>query len=211
MIPLVDLTPESCRRRLGRRNQIQWWVTAYVVTLAFAAAVSAMMSLSQQGAQRRVDTLLRQVQLDEDQQRRADELLAEISGYEHTLDRHRRLAWPVEIGDLIATIGVTAPAEITLTNLAVKPRTRSNRARTKEQANAQSEYESLYVELAGIAPDDRDIAEFVGRLQRLEIFSAVVMDYARKTKIGAGEAREFGVTCEIDLHIVLIRDEGGTP
>ncbi len=210
MIPIVDLTPESCRRRLGRRSQIQWWVTAYVVTLALAAVVSATLSLSQQREQSRVDSLLRQVQLDEDQQRRADELLAEIDGYERTLNRHRRLAWPFQIGDVVATIGATAPAEITLTTLAIKPRARSNRARTKEQANAQAEYEALYVELAGIAPDDRDIAEFVARLQRLDIFTTVVMDYARKTRLGVGEAREFGVTCEIDLNIILELKAGVT-
>ena len=68
----------------------------------------------------------------------------------------------------------------------------------------------MYIEIAGIAPDDFDVASFVAGLQSHALFSSITVDYARKANVGVASAREFGVTCEIDLEANYIV-EGATP
>lgn len=201
MIPLIDLTPESCREGLRRRRRLQLWISSYIVTCAVLIAVIAVLSLTTQRAQQRVDYLLQQVQLDADQQRQARALGAEISHYESLIARHDRLAWPIRIGDIIRSVGQVAPDTITLTAISVTPRATGDR-RSRRSGGAGAAYDVMYVEIAGIAPDDLDVASFVAGLQSHALFSTITVDYARKAQIGHASAREFGVTCEIDLDAV---------
>lgn len=203
MIPLIDLTPDSCKRRLGRRRQIQMWISCYVATIAGLVGATAILSLAEQRAQSQVDYLLEQVQLDADQQRQASALLADIDHFEKRIARHGRLAWPFTIGDVIASIGDVAPDSITLTSLAITPRTDASRAGRARGAGAA--YKVMYIELAGIAPDDLDIAAFVAGLQEHALFSTITVDYARKAQLSGDSAREFGLTCAIALDAEYVR------
>ena len=205
MIPSLDLTPESCQRRLGLRRQIQMWISAYIATAVVLAMVSAVLALAVGRAQRRVDLIHQQVQLDEDQQRMAHDMLARIDHYEKMIARDRRLSWPFTVADVIASIGAVMPERVTLTTFSFKPRVRGRQRVSTTSAIA--EYETIDLELAGVAVDDLDIAAFIAGLQDVELFSSVVMDYARKAKLGVGEAREFGLTCTVDLTVRYVRAE----
>lgn len=211
MIPLIDMTPESCRRRLGRRRQIQLWATGYAATIIVVAVASAILSLTQDRSQRRLDYRLQQVQLNADQQRQALDLLARIDTYESQIKRSARLAWPFSIGDMIATIGEATPKTVTITSFSFKPRARAGRSSGWAPKAGQVDFAVIYVELAGVAPDDIDVAKFVTTLQDLGFFSAIVMDYARASKFGDGKAREFGLTCAIDLAARFVRPGEGSP
>jgi hypothetical protein len=209
MIPLIDLTPESCKKRLGRRRQLQWWVTSYIVVIAVLIAVTAALSIAAQRDRVRVQHLLRQVQLDEDQQRQAAILNRDIDRIESRIARHERLAWPLDIGHVIRIVGNVAPDSVTFTSLSLTPRGKSSRG-ARRQSSADIAYSVMYVEIAGIAPDDFDVASFVAGLQSHALFSSITVDYARKAQLGEASAREFGVTCEIDLEANYIV-EGATP
>src|SRR5690606_28526656 len=141
-------------------------------------AATAILSLAQQRAQSQVNYLLEQVQLDADQQRQASALLADIDHFEKRIARHGRLAWPFTISEVIASIGEVAPESVTLTSFTVTPRTDVGRGGRVRGAGAT--YKVMYIELAGIAPDDLDIAAFVAGLQEHALFSTITVDYARK-------------------------------
>ncbi len=210
MIPLIDLTPESCRQSLHRRRRIQLWISSYVVTCAVLIAVIAVLSIANQRSQRRVDYLLQQVQLDADQQRQAQAITQDIDRYESLIARHDRLAWPVRIGDIIRSMGEVAPETVTLTSISVTPRADGSRG-SRRSGGAGVLYDVMYIEIAGIAPDDLDVASFVAGLQSHKLFATITVDYARKAQIGDTSAREFGVTCQVDLDATyeINRDEEG--
>jgi len=186
------------------------WITSYIVTAAVVVIVSTVLALAVDRAQRRVDFIVAQVQLDEDQQRQARAMLDQIDHYKAVLARHERLSWPIPVGEIIAHVGAVTPDRVTLTSLSVSPRLRGQR-RSSGSANADTAYEVMDVEIAGVAVDDLDIAAFVAGLQDLDIFSAVIMDYARKAKLGEGEAREFGLSCTVDLTARYIREREDEP
>lgn len=208
MIPLIDLTPESCRQSLRRRRRIQLWISSYIASCAVLVAVIAVLSIATQRANQRVNYLLQQVQLDANQQRQARALTAEIDRYESLIARHDRLAWPVHIGDIMRSVGHVAPPTVTLTSISVTPRVSGNRG-SRRASGAGTQFDVMYVEIAGIAPDDLDVASFVAGLQSHNLFTTITVDYARKAQLGATSAREFGLTCEIDLEANYVAADSG--
>jgi len=188
------------------------WISVYTVAITILVTVTAVISMTQQRRQRNVDYLMSQVQLDADQQRQAVKLHHDIDHYSTVVARYQRLAWPVTIGEVISLIGDETPTNITLTSISVTPRARSGQTQRRRQPAAGIDYAVMYVEIAGIAPGDMDVASFVSGLQDRPLFSSIVVDYVRKAKMGEYSAREFGLTCEINLKTRYVRvDEEETP
>jgi hypothetical protein len=207
MISHIDLTPESCRRRLRRTRLIQVWVMVYAVTVGVFAVAGITLSFHKQQVAQRVDTAYQKVQLDAEQKRKADVILSEIDRYKSILDRQDRLTWSFKISEVIGSVGAVTPASVTLSSFAVTPRLAAGRGGTRHQSAESTQYRVMYVEIAGIAPGDSDVASFVAGLQDHPLISTITIDYVRKASLGEMEAREFGVTCEIDLSMNHLVDE----
>jgi len=208
MISYIDLTPESSRRRLGRGRLIQMWVMVYAITIGVFIIVGVTLSYHKQQATQRVNAAYAKVRLNTEQKRQADALLVQIDRYGSIIDRQDRLNWSFRIDDLIGAVGAVAPESITLTSLAITPRVAAGRGGTRHQSVESTQYRVMYVEISGMAPDDLVIASFVAGLQDHPIFSTITVDYVRKASWGEVEAREFGITCEVDLSKKHLVGEG---
>jgi len=93
------------------------------------------------------------------------------------------------------------PESTSLKSLAISPRQERATARSRgaKAGPAEEPRRKLVVEIEGVAPTDGDMAAFVAGLEKHPLFLRVAVDYARKAELRGREAREFAVTCEIDL------------
>lgn len=207
MSHLIDLMPASSRARLrGRSATRRWWV-AYAGIAGVAALATGAFRLRAMHDARTRDRLILEVALDEDFQREIAEIEAQGAASREAIIRHARIAWPVELSDVIGVIAEVVPEPVTLTSIAVTPRLEPERPGDK--SGLPPAPLALTVELAGVAPTDLEVASLIAGLEDSRLFSRVAMDHARQT-VGAGAvAREFGLTCEIDL--VSRRRKGAGP
>lgn len=218
MTQRIDLMPESCRQRLGRRSQVRRWASMYAVTLSVLAIGLGAFELAKSNVRAQSASLERKVSLDAQQRVKAQALESEIDSIEAALERHERLAWPIEIEEIIAAIGSVTPESVFLTDLSLIPRQdraarpqRSAGANGKEKAPAEQPKVRLQVECEGFAPDDHAMAEFIKGLERHPMFEQIALEFAQKASLGGVEVRSFSVTCQVDMSARYVVEETPTP
>lgn len=207
MSTLIDMMPASCRKTLGHRSWVRRWVATYIGVVLVLAAGSSLARMGQSGLRTEVRTMTKQAEERWERNEEAQRLLAEIRSLEETITRYNRLAWPVRVSQVINSLAALAPDPVTITTLAITPReTRQNRraATTGRRQNQKNEPEvvdsNLIIELEGLAPNDNEVALFVSGLEQHPLFSAVTLDFARSQMVDEFEARNFRITCRIDLN-----------
>lgn len=215
---MIDLMPESCRKRLGQRSRVRRWIALYAVTVGAIGLTAGGLRMAEQSRLGDVLRLRERVQLDAGQRVEAARLQSQIDYFQTQLDRQDRLSLPVAVGDVIAAIGDVTPRTVSLSSLAVTPRQDKGGSRARATPGAKGSDKSdaparLVLELKGVAPDDLQMATFVAGLEAHPLFRAIAVDYARKTEMRGREAREFALTCEIDLstrYVFARGEEGGS-
>jgi len=203
MTQRIDLMPQSCRAKLGRRRQIQFWVAMYGCAAALLVIGHTFFELSKAEVRRESAQIAGKVALDDEQRVRAKALRAEIERIERALDRNMRIAWPIDISDVIASIGALAPDSVYLTKIALVPR--QERGRTTRRAGDDDGPEPLprtrlQIECAGVAPDDHAMARFVAGLEDHPLFERLAVEHVRPSTMNDRQVKEFGFTCEIDFY-----------
>jgi hypothetical protein len=156
--------------------------------------------------------LAAQVKAKWDANQEVQRLLTEIDSVETTITRYNRLAWPVRVTQAVDAVGAAMPKGITLTSMLVTPREqkdtsaptpaeRAARAAATKSGNKLEDAKkfALVVELEGVARADKDVAQFVSDLDANPLFARVSLDYTRAGEVDDFDAREFRMTCEIDL------------
>ena len=194
----IDLMPVESRRRLARRTQRRRWVIAYTSTAATVALVAIGLQVRAASARAELDILLRQVELDNDQARRIESLRTEHDRVAASIERHNALAWPVEITDLLGVIAEAMPPSVALSGLTITPVL--ERDRGAQSGETIASISSITIELTGVAPSDLDIASLISGLETRSLFDRVAIDHSRSATIRGVEAREFGVTCQVNFH-----------
>lgn len=193
MTQIIDLMPETCRKRLGQRRLIRQWITVYAATITLLIVGASLVRVMERARLAEVRVLRDKVQLDAGQATEAEKLRKSIERIQADIDRHARLSWPVRISDIVAAIGEMTPESVSLTSFSVTPR--SDRGRSRAGVDASKR---LVIEIKGLAPDDLHMSNFVAGLETHPLFNKVAVDFSKKTSLRGFDAREFGLTCEID-------------
>lgn len=200
----IDLMPESCRAKLGRKKQIRFWIAMYAVTAVCIVGGNTLFELSKSQLRRESVSIESQVALDAEQRVKANQLIEEIRRIEMALDRNARIAWPIDISDVIAAIGAETPDAVYLTRISLIPR--QERASSARRSKASDRDEPaplprtrLQIECSGVAPDDHAMAEMAARLERHPLFERIAVEHVKPRTIAGREVKEFGVTCEVDF------------
>ncbi len=201
----MDLMPETCREWLGRRLRIRRWTIAYLaaITMFMATHIAVGMGSAGRDAElSRLSSELKQRWMRDEQIQR---LLRDIKEVETTVTRYNRLAWPIRVTQAIDAVGNAAPGAVTLTTLYITPREEQPRVPVKKSgtlAEAPAGPRSfMVIEMEGVARGDQDVAQMVAGLEGNRIFSRVSLDYTRAVTVQKTEAREFRLTCEVDLSL----------
>ncbi len=197
MSQLIDLMPESCRVRLGRKAWVRGWVVRYSVTAVAIVVLGVAAEVREQARRVRAGALQKQVDFSVEQKKKADALQKEIASYTAALDQHNALALPLPVGVAIRTLGSCTPERVTLTSLAMLPKIVRDRAAKPGEPASESRW--LLLEIRGVAPSDADVASFLAALEDNHLFSRAAMDYTTQKQILGVDAREFGISCEIAL------------
>lgn len=206
MSKLIDLMPRSCREVLGRRALMRRWALVYGGTIAVLAASYWAIGLGRGTLERERDSMAEQVKLNWSRSEVVQNLLKEINEVESAITRYNRLAWPIRVTEAIDAVGAAVPGDAALTEITITPREEKKPpAPPKPGAPKAAEPEApdvfMVVEMQGVAPSDKPVAEFVSGLEANPLFVRVSLDYTRSKELGKGEVREFRVTCEIDLSV----------
>lgn len=209
MIPLIDLMPETSRKKLGQRRRTRRWASLYGATLVAFAMAGVTLTIVEQTELAEVENLREQIEFDDEQRRIAVELADGISKYQARIDRHMELAWPIDIGDILSVVGGVMPDSVSLTSLAMTPRVDRRMVRARARVEQEAPKTELILEIRGVAPDDLEMSKFVSRLDEHPLFDRIDLDYARKAKVNELEGREFGLTCHIDADAEYVQAEGG--
>ncbi|MCA9293385.1 MAG: PilN domain-containing protein [Phycisphaerales bacterium] len=191
----IDLMPTKCRAALQRRARVRMWVGAYASTAAILISLYAAFTAGRQAQLRELADLNNQVELNWSRDHEVQTLMTDIETLENDIRRYDRLAWPLQISDVLQCVAGLTPAEVTLTSLAVVPKTeRARRSKTDADDRAW-----LAIELEGVAARDGVVAELVRSLEGRALFKTVSLDYARPADVDGVDARRFRVTGLIDL------------
>jgi hypothetical protein len=138
------------------------------------------------------------------------ELESALRTMNNTMQTYHRVAVPLEISRVLATVVNELPATATLDRLDLlvqsKPvavGARSSGApggkKGSDPISPPAVSRVLVGEMQGFAATDREIAELVGRLEQIPPFESVTLDYTRSRQINQQSAREFRLSFKINL------------
>ncbi len=207
MTQFIDLMPESTRRKLGHSSLVRRWALGFVFAITMIVVSSSLVGVLDRRVRAEVQTLRDIVDFNADQKRQAEKLVEQIEYLQLKIDLHDRLVLPIHLADVISVIGDLTPEDVSLTEMSLTPRekkrARGRRASRKSDGDSKKDkgVRRLIVELEGVASNDFKLAEFVGGLESHPLFSKVGVDQSRKIVVNDLPAREFGVTCEVDLSL----------
>jgi hypothetical protein len=220
----IDLLPET----IYARSQAGLRMGRVVSALGLAAAALVVTATHSRVAVRAEQERLAQVSeranvafaIDA----RAAELRRELAHVRKFTDLYDKIAHPVNISAIIATVINHLPASITLDQLDVNTSTRQARApgapRSKGPESAGKNIAAggaagaprqLVGELSGFAASDQQIAELVRSLETMALFTDVSLDYSRTRVVRDVSAREFRLSFRVDLdaQYVVEREASG--
>lgn len=198
----IDLMPISIRTRTkaGVRRGRFFAIAAMALTVTALVATHSRLKLA--GAER----LLQDVQAETTAvlalDREATLLKRRLHDLEAFVQLHQKLAIPLDVSAVIATLINALPESVTLDQLDLDAgaRTVGRSPRSKGfDAKDGERQRLLFCEVWGFAASDEDIAHLVTRLESTSPFKGVNLDFSRTKKVNDRDAREFRLSFKIDL------------
>lgn len=201
----INLLPESIRQRCEAGAKTGRLITALVcgVLLVVVLATHARFQLE------RVRASYRAAEEAAAEAHSAEQQYAVLSAELDTLEKHirayERLALPLNISSVLATIINELPGSVTLESFALEAGERRTVRVSRNASEDTDEVPRVIVgELSGFAVSDHEIAELVSRLGEVPAFESVTMDFSRTRQVRENPAREFRLSFRIDLNVPYI-------
>lgn len=193
MTHTIDLMPAACRSRIRTANSRKRTFWLFVGTGSLLLAWSLLLHGTNVAKRAELSSLRNKEQHDQALAKELAQVNEEIAALSQEIARYATLSLPVQFSDVISALGEVAPESSSLTSLTISPRLeRGAKGATRVPG-------TLVVEFSGLAPTDLEVATLVAGLESRPLFDRVTIDRSRPTDAGGAEAREFGVSCEIDL------------
>lgn len=200
MSALIDLLPPSCKEAARRRLVIQRWLMAYVSLAIVLGGSSTLVRLGIGPLRQQRDALEAEADARWTRQEEIARLKSARNEIVAAIDRHDRLAAPVQTTRVLAIIASGVPEQVTLTTTAIVPREKRQRIAGTKQAPARLDTTRfLSLEVEGVATDDGPLTLFAATLADCPLFENVALESARSQQVGAVPARVFRITGQIAL------------
>jgi Tfp pilus assembly protein PilN len=205
----VNFLPQSFFRRRHRRRRILI-ESAMVVVVAACAATWALMG---DGSLDRLRDYAAEIEAEGTAaQRQLKELAAlqsEFRDLSEQLRIHHQVMLPVGFGQILSSISRLTPDSIAYSDMrfeckrpAPPPRLTEDELKQKRSPRAKiaaPKADAIHVELTGLSPDDRRIADLVGKLAEHGLFTEVKLEFSKATEQDSLIARKFRVTMSVPL------------
>lgn len=203
----VNFVPSWYLERRHRR------AVAQRMSLLLVALVAVMVMLvvgtwrNGQELRRYHAALTEQIQASQHQESELNKLRCERQALSAQVALNRKLALPIGMSPIVATLAAMTPDSIMLTEVQAMIKTES-RTRVITPADQSPNgravtraepYKIVVIELDGVAPTDVEIANYVGRLAAANLFRNVKMLYSRVGQLDQAVTRQFKLTLEVPL------------
>ncbi|MBI1367441.1 MAG: hypothetical protein GC162_02180 [Planctomycetes bacterium] len=213
----VDFVPAWYRRKEANRRSTKRQMVMVVVLVAGMAALLVQNWHTHEALASYADQLTRKLESTKMQITEATKLRAQQAALDKQLRVHRELHKPIDYSHIIGTMAHIAPPSISMRDLSMETEkvtyTRpiaagdkgfADSAKGKGAAGAKprtvtESYWVVSVELEGIAPNDRDVANFIGELAASKVFQNVKMIYSKAGTFGPYVTRNFRIRMEVPL------------
>ncbi len=198
----IDLMPAAIRARSQAGLRMGQFVAFAVVTLTGLIVVATHSRMALSTAQDRLFETASQAERVFVTEARAAELKHQRDAINSFTQLYDRLAFPLSIGDVLATLVNTLPESVTLDqiDLSAGARTLGHSARSRGvEKPTEAPPRILTGEVSGFAANDQHIAELVSMLERTPPFQHVSLDFSRGRRVNDRDAREFRLSFRINL------------
>jgi len=210
----IDLLPESVRARGQARVRAGRYVTAAAVSIVLVILATTHSRLELEHAREALVAAREQADLVLNAEAKAAELGDMIRQVRRHIDQYECIALPLDPSAVLATVINRMPEGMTLDRIDLDAGAR-RAARTPRSRGAVNDDQTpprvLIAEISGFAPNDRHIAEFVGRLDETPPLRAVSLDFSRTRVLRGHSAREFRLSFRIDLDATYERVDAPPP
>lgn len=200
----IDLMPGSIRARGEAVLRTGRFVAAAIAALAVLLIVGLHSLLAVISAQEELFRASVKAERVFATEAKSQELQATLRQTNAFIDLYDRMALPIEISAVMATVINNLPPSVTLDQFdldaGARPTTRTARAKGPEDKD-EAPPRILTGEVSGFAASDSQIAELVARLNDLPPFEHVNLDFSRTRTVNGRDAREFRLSFRIDLDV----------
>lgn len=200
----IDLLPGSIRARSQagvRTGRLIVGATAMLVMMLVFAVHSLMTLANSQEAL--FATAMRAERVFETEAKIL-ELKARLKRTNEYIEMYDRIATPVPLSAVMATVINNLPESVTLDQFDIdagaRAITRSPRAKGVENKE-EIPPRVVHGEVSGFAASDLQIAELVARLTAHPLYRDVNLDFSRTRDVNKRDAREFRLSFKIDLDV----------
>lgn len=198
----IDLLPDSIRLRCQAGVRTGQTVSAFVAVIVLLVVMLTYGRLELDQAETELVATRTQADLVLEMERRASSLQQSHEQAAEYVELYRKVAPPLEVSDVVATIINELPASVALDRIEIDAGAR-RRVRTARSRGSAEEDEArpriLNCEIAGFARSDEQVAEIVDRLSDRPPFQRVSLDFSRTRLVREQAAREFRLSCRVDL------------
>ena len=118
---------------------------------------------------------------------------------------YREIARPITFGQMVATIGALTPEPVFLVTVKAKTEESTRRrvipggGENGRDKTVVDKFQTIHVELEGVAPSNVEIANYIGQLAGNGLFRNVKMEFSREGEIENALTREFRISMEVPL------------
>lgn len=198
--PLIDLMPGSIRRQceLGVRTGRIVGAIAVGVLIVVVLTTQARWQLDRE--RQRHAAAVEQAATVHEAQQRSSMLSKELTEIRSYMDVYERVALPLNLSAVIATIVNELPPGVTIETLDMEAgERRVPRAARAVAGESNRSPRLLVVEISGIAPGNEDISLLTMRLRNHASFEEVRLDSNQTRVVRDVIAREFRLSFRVDL------------
>ncbi len=200
----IDLLPDSIRLRCQARVRTGQTIGAFAAVIGSLVLIISYGKFEVTQSQRELGLMREQANIVLGMEERALELGTSYKEANEYLSLYQSVAPPVDVSSVLATIINELPESVSLDRIDIDAGARV-RIRTSRSRGAPSSSDDgpaprmLNCEIAGFAASDEQVAEIVDRLRAQEPFDRVSLDFSRSRMVRETSAREFRLSCRIDL------------
>ncbi len=212
----VDLMPDEIRARSQAGLRMGQFTIFAVISMTAIIAVATHSKIALSTAQERLFETASAAEQVFATEARAAELRHELESIESYTRTYERLSYPLDVGDVLATVVNMLPESVSLDEIDLDAGARviGHTARTRAAAkDGESPPRILTGEISGFAANDQEIAELVSALEATPPFDNVSLDFSRGRRVNDRDAREFRLSFRIGLddayQVTHLQHQGG--
>lgn len=198
----IDLLPALIRARSEAGLRTGRFITAAIAAIGVLIITATHSLFILSSAQENLFVTSSQAEEVFATEARAAELKSVLKRTNCYIDLYDRIALPVQVSSVMATVVNNLPDSVTLDQFDIDAGARTGgrlpRAKGMELKD-EPPPRVLSAEISGFAANDQEIAELVGRLDGTPPFRDVNLDFSRTRSVNGHDAREFRLSFKIDL------------